>query len=128
MSQRTCKSCGEPEKITDLGGVKYSNFSQNFDICNDCINRELDDVTREEERARRNVRTPRTKAELQAYHAELEATIEREPVEHTGTVAEIRKDITKLKQRCRDLGLDVPEFDDWTMKNWGSYELHEALA
>jgi len=117
-----CRSCGEPERIVDLGGVKYSNISQNFGVCNNCINRKLDDVTREEERARRHVRTPRKKTELRAYHAELEAIIECEVVEHTGTIDELRHDVAALKQRCRDLELDVPEFDDWTMRNWGCEE------
>jgi hypothetical protein len=124
-----CQACGQPERVTDLGGVKYSNISPNLGVCNNCINRELDEVTREEERARRNVRTPRTKAELKAYHAELEATIEREVVEHNGTINELRRDVAALIRRCLDLDLDVPEFDDWTMKNWGTpNEPHEAMA
>lgn len=104
-----CCVCGKPEKITNFGGFRLS-------VCADCSNKETDLVPKS-----RNVRTPRTKSELQAHWCELCATIEREVVEPPDDYKELRSAIVALKQNIRDRGMKVPDFDDWTMQIWSDW-------
>lgn len=39
---RACKGCGKAEKITDFGGMRYSNIANYLGYCADCINRTMD--------------------------------------------------------------------------------------
>lgn len=109
---RQCPNCNQPERVNEIG---ISNLAPYSGFCTDCINAGLQEVSREEDRRHRNVRTPRAKVELQAYWAELCCMIDREPVNMPQTMPELRRQIADMKNQ---LGDDTPEFDDWTMRTW----------
>lgn len=53
---------------------------------------------------------PRSKQELSAYVSLLYHCLEREQVDESETVAELRDEIKELSQRCVDCDVEVPRF------------------
>jgi len=56
--------------------------------------------------------SPKTKSDMRSYLSALHFAIEREQSGEPDTVAGLRREISKLKRRCWELGIDLPTVED----------------